>query len=207
MVAKRRCWRQANIAQNTDRITAATDAIEAISGSAATDAIKVASGSIELITRSSYPEEVLGRTVQVADFSTYVDVDQMCRSPAMARFIANRRLRWFGQFFKSDYREQLLGRAKIIRHSEGAEPGMDWRGTVVSTNFSVETFQIRVSSQGVVLGWSRPDFCGRLRLFLSCKRARHLPHICEVQIVPACKRDLEVAHQADQWVVRTTRAV
>jgi len=50
MVAKRRCWREANNAQNTDRITAATDAI------------KVISGSIELISRSSYPEEVLHRT-------------------------------------------------------------------------------------------------------------------------------------------------
>jgi hypothetical protein len=63
MLAKRRCWRKANNAQNTDRITAATDAIKAISGSAATDAIKFVSGSIELISRSSYHEEVLHRTV------------------------------------------------------------------------------------------------------------------------------------------------
>ena len=43
MAAKRRCWRQTNNAQNTDRITAATGAI------------KVARGSIEpLITRYSY---------------------------------------------------------------------------------------------------------------------------------------------------------
>ena len=57
MVVKRRCWGEANNAQNIDKITAAIDAIKAIIGSAATDAIKVVSGSIELISRSSIPRK------------------------------------------------------------------------------------------------------------------------------------------------------